>query len=219
MFLFRLIGLPFVLLGSLLGLLGLSSRILLMPLRLIVRNPLLALAAIGGLAIYLTFAGGSGTVKPSTSLAPLQGDKQAPDLPKGAVPIIEKASKFEDGNSSFATDLYKTMTDLERQQYSRLFYAVMSRVADGKAHAWNYYNIHGTLTPLSTFKNNSGVTCRTFKEVLKVHRVQQTISGTACQNGGGTWCKLKVNATPACGLSGGSSGIFDSFSNSLQNLF
>jgi hypothetical protein len=55
--------------------------------------------------------------------------------------------------------------------------------------------------------------------VLKVHRIQQTLSGTACDNGFGTWCKLKPNATPACGLGGSTPGALDGVTNAIKNLF
>lgn len=219
MFLFRLIGLPFAMLGSVLGLVGLTSSILLLPLKFIVRNPLLSILLLVGLVLYLSAESDPNALN---QLKPAPGDKQAPNLPKGAIPVIEKVAKYEDGNSIFATDVYNTMTDVERAQYSRVFYATMSRVADGRTHVWSYYNIHGSLTPTSTFKNNTGETCRKFTEVLKVHKVQQTISGTACDNGGGSWCKLKINATPACGLGGKSPSMFDglgNIKNPLKGLF
>lgn len=215
MFLFRILFLPFGLLGSLLGLLGLSTRILLLPLKIFARNTLLCLVLIGVAILYFALKSNPNAVN---ELKPIPQDKQAKAPRKGEIPLIEKATKFEDGNSNFATDVYRTMTDDERAQYSRVYYAVMSNVEDGKDWKWQYYNIHGVITPTQTFKNKSGYVCRKFKETLKVHSVQQTLDGVACDNGGGSWCKLKVNATPACGL-GGKRGIFDGFGSSVKGLF
>ena len=157
------------------------------------------------------------TTTPSVTVAPqLQGvtTKGRPQAPVKIDPVL----KVEDGNSAFASDLYKAMTDAERAYYSQLFFWVMGNITDGKPYVWNYGNINGAMTPLSTFQNKRGGTCRKFKETLKVHTVQQTLDGTACYQGGNSWCKLKVNATPACGL-GGKDSTFDGIQRSLKNLF
>ncbi|MDX2095536.1 MAG: hypothetical protein SFW64_06330, partial [Alphaproteobacteria bacterium] len=117
-----------------------------------------------------------------------------------------------------ATDTYTMMTDPERAAYSRAFYAVMNTVVDGEAGNWDFHNIQGSIRPVRSFANSNGTRCRTFTEVLKVHHIQQTISGTACDNGGGSWCKLKVNATPRCGL-GHTPGAFDGIANAIGRLF
>jgi surface antigen len=95
----------------------------------------------------------------------------------------------------------------------------MSTTPNGTAQSWKFYNIHGSIRPVSTFRNKSGVVCRKFTEVLKVHRIQQTLSGTACDNGERTWCKLRPNATPACNLGGKMPGMFDGLTNAVQGLF
>ncbi len=216
MFLFRLIFLPFTLLGSLLGLVGISTRIFLFPLKFFARNTMLCLLLIGAFILYQALKSNPNVIN---EMKPLPQDKQAKALPKGALPLIDQPTKFEDGNSRFATDVYKTMTDEERENYSRVYYAVMSGVEDGKPWTWSYYNINGVITPTQTFRNNSGEICRKFTETLKVHKVQQTLSGTACDNGGGSWCKLKVNATPSCGLGGGGGGFFNSLGSAFKGLF
>lgn len=217
--LFRLlllpITLPFTLLGSLMGLFGLSTRILLFPLKIFARHTVACLIIAALVILYLAIK------KDPRSLdqlkpAPAPGNQS--QQVKGAPPIIEPVAKRENGDSKFATDLYASMTDPERQQYSNYFYAAMRTASDGKPYAWQYYNIHGSLTPTGTFKNNLGETCRSFTEVLKVHRIEQTLTGTACDNGGGTWCKLKPNATPQCGLSP-ERGAFDGLTNSIKSLF
>lgn len=154
---------------------------------------------------------------PAVTVAPqLQGAKVAN---KKAAPVrIDPVLKVEDGNSAFSKDLYAAMTDAERTYYSQLFYWVMNTMLDGKAYNWAQGNIHGTLEPTKTFDNRLGGTCRNFKETLKVHTVQQTMTGIACYQGNGTWCKLKANATPMCGL-GGKASTTESIKRSLQNLF
>ena len=130
-----------------------------------------------------------------------------PDIIKGV---------FKDGDSSFATDLYATMSDEERAYYSSIYFWAMTNLPDGQSHSWNNINIAGTIRPNDTFTNKMGESCRHFSEVLKVHTIQQTLSGTACQRGAGAWCKLKPNATPSCGLGGKEPGIVRSSSIKLH---
>ena len=194
-----------------LGLSGAALRLLLLPfrivIRLIARNIVLFLILVAVLLLYRSCSGSS---------VPMQVQPAAPSPPSAAQQNpaakqgqISPVTRREDGDSSFATDLYASMTEPERNSYSQVFYSVMSNVADGTAFPWTNLNIAGTITPTRSFKNNSGVQCRAFAEVLKVHSIEQTISGTACDRGDGGWCKLKPNATPMCGLSNGSVGIFD----------
>lgn len=223
MFIFNLIfgligtavGLVFALILLPLRLIGLPIAMILLPfkmiLRFIARHTLWAVLIIGGIFLIFYFKNNNEKL-PQLTPAPQQQRSQ-----KG-VPVVEPVLKVEDGDSNFATDLYATMTDAERIEYSRNFYFAMASTPDGQVHNWAHFNINGSIRPNSTFKNNSGVTCRTFSEGLKVHTVQQTITGTACLQGGGSWCKLKPNATPACGLSG-NEGFFNSLGRSLGNLF
>lgn len=216
MFLFRILLLPFTLIGMAFALFGVSTRVLLLPLRFVARNPVLSIVLVVGLILYLAIKREPHSLD-QLKPAPAQ-DRQAKAPAGGAPPLVEPVSKIEDGDSAFATDVYATMTDEERRYYSGVFYQTMNSTADGQVNQWSYYNIHGGLRPIRSFQNNSGKRCRTFTEVLKVHRVQQTLSGTACDNGGGTWCKLKPNATPACGL-GRDAGAFDGLSRAVKNLF
>lgn len=138
----------------------------------------------------------------------------------GAPPgAVEAVTKHEDGDSAFATDLYALMTDDERGQYSRNYYWAMSNLPNGQVHSWSSVNIAGSLRANDSFTNSSGYRCRHFTEVLKVHHIQQKLTGIACEQGTGSWCKLKPNATPACGLGGSGGGLLDGITNSLQNLF
>lgn len=220
--LFHLLLLPFTLLRMALGLLGVSSHIitgiLLFPLKIFARHTIACLIIAAALILYFALKRdphAADGLKPQMATKP---SATGPSSPKGAPPIIEPVSKREDGDSAFATDAYALMNEQERGHYSANFYKIMSSTPDGRADSWSYYNIHGTLRPTHSFKNNSGTVCRSFSEVLKVHHLQQTISGTACDNGGGTWCKLKPNATPACGL-GHSPGALEGISNAIGNLF
>lgn len=214
--LFSLITLPFVLIRMAFGLLGISTHILMIPLKIFARHTVLCLIIAAVLILYFAIKSDPRSVdslKPDPTRT-----KQAKEQPKGAPPVIQEATKQEDGDSVFATDTYVMMTDAERMEYSKNFYNIMRTVPDGDSHTWAYFNIHGSMRPIRTFKNNAGDTCRTFTEILKVHHIQQTISGTACDNGGGSWCKLKPNATPQCGL-GYSPGAFEGLSNAVKNLF
>lgn len=133
------------------------------------------------------------------------------------VQVTTPVARVEDGNSAFANDVYKQMTEQEQAYYSQMFFWVMGNVADGQTHSWSNVDIAGSIRPDKTFTNKTGEKCRYFGEVLKVHAVQQNITGLSCQNGT-SWCKLRVNATPACGL-GHKPGAWDSISGSLDKLF
>ncbi len=215
MFLFSLLSGLFSLLISIvllpLRLLGIPIAVVMMPLRFLLkmfaRHTMVFILGFLVLLVVLHFR------KNDEKLPQLAPATNAP------APIVEAVRKTEDGDSNFSTDLYALMTQPERQQYSRNFYWAMSTMADMQTHQWAHYNIAGSLRPSDTFTNNSGVRCRHFNEVLKVHHIQQTISGTACELRGGAWCKLKPNATAACNLSGGSTGIMNGLQNSLRNLF
>jgi surface antigen len=184
MFLFSLIGSLFGLVLNLLllplRLIGLPVAMLLLPfrmiLRLFARHTILALLILG--AIFLVFQFRHNT----TQLPQLTPAKSAPKNTANVPPtLIEAVLKNEDGDSSFATDLYALMTEPERGQYSKNFYYAMNSMKDAQVHQWASYNVAGSLRPNDTFANKSGERCRHFNEVLKVHSIQQTISGTACE--------------------------------------
>ncbi len=221
--LFNLLMLPFTLLRMAFGLLGISTHILkaflIFPLKIFARHTVLCLIVIAAVILHLALKKDPHAVdslKPA--MVPQEKQLKASRQPKNAPPLIQAVKKYEDGDSAFATDTYAIMTEPERAYYSAVFYKIMGATPDGRADSWAYYNIHGAITPTRTFRNNSGVTCRAFTEMLKVHTVQQTISGTACDNGEGTWCKLKPNATAACNL-GHTPGALDGISNAVKRLF
>ena len=213
---FSLLMLPFTLLRIFFGLFGIGTHILIMPLKFFARHTILCLVLVAALILYLALKRDPHAVD---DLKPKPADeRQVKNVPKGATPLVQPVTKEEDGDSAFATDTYAIMSDQERSVYSGNFYSIMSTVPDGQAKSWDYYNIQGSLRPIHTFKNNMDRVCRTFTETLKVHNIQQSISGTACDNGEHTWCKLKPNATPDCGLSH-PSGAFDGLSGAIKSLF
>ena len=222
MFLFRivgsLIGLALMLLFLPLKLLGIPlhvvTRVLRMILKLIVRNIFVVFAL---LALLLIVRACSHMDSSLPQLAPAAAPRATPAA--GAPALVEPVTKQEDGDSAFATDLYALMNDQERATYSQNFYWAMSNTPTLQIHTWNGGNIAGSLRPNDLFTNKDGAHCRHFSEALKVHTIQQTMSGTACEQGGGAWCKLKPNATPACGLGGNGGGLFDGVTSSLRNLF
>jgi surface antigen len=214
--LFRIVFLPFVLIGALFRLLGISTRIFLIPLKIFARHTALCLVLIAAVILYLAVKSDPHSV--DSLKPPPPKENKAAAAPKGQPPVVETVGKREDGDSVFATDLYVSMTDDERAYYSSVFYKVMDATPDGSSSNWSYYNVHGVITPTRSFTNNSGVSCRTFSETLKVHRIEQTLTGTACRKENGGWCKLKPNATPACNL-GYSPGLFDGITNAVKNLF
>lgn len=185
-----------------------------LPLSILSKAPFLVLGIIGLFLLYVA-AGDSNRdtrqqrANPARTVT-VQGGKQ--------VQVASPVARVEDGNSAFANDLYVQMTDQEKALYSQHFYHVMNNVADGQSYGWKGVDIHGTILPDHSFNNKMGERCRMFSEVLKVHAVQQQISGMACQAGGGAWCKLQANATPGCHL-GHDPSFMDSVSGSLKRLF
>ena len=201
-----------------LRLIGVPLAIVMLPIRLIMHNLPLVMIVIVTIVVYRAFTGEHSGSSMNQLRPAVSAPKQAKNRGNGPI-IINPVTKVEDGDSAFATDVYATMSDEERAAYSSAFFWAMSNITDTQTHTWSSYNIAGSLRPESTFTNKAGVTCRRFSEVLKVHEVQQTITGTACANGNGSWCKLKPNATPSCNLGQPSRGLLDSISGSLQNLF
>jgi surface antigen len=207
----------------------LAFSFLWLPIHLVTRHLFATFLVIAFILIYAQFQSSSDqkadqalpkAPPPTLTVDPqLQGAPIAPSQKKQAkLARIDPVMKEEDGDSAFASDLYGAMTDAERTYYSQLFFWVMNTMQDGKPYTWNHFNIDGTLEPMQSFQNRLGQRCRTFREVLKVHTVRQSITGTACDNGGSTWCKLKPNATPVCGL-GHEPSTFDGIKQSLKKIF
>lgn len=195
-------------------LMRLCVGLLAFPLFLITRHSFL-LVIVGGLIFLYFFMSNDDQNVRST-----ENQNQATmvrDTKGNLVQVATPVARVEDGNSAFANDVYKQMTEQERAYYSNIYFWVMSNVADGQTHSWSNVDIAGSIRPDKSFVNKNGEKCRYFAEVLKVHAVQQNISGLACQNGP-TWCKLRPNATPACGL-GQNPGMLDSLSSTLGNIF
>jgi hypothetical protein len=187
---------------------GFAFTLLLIPVRIIlklfIRNLWMLAILVVIVVLYVAFQ----QSKPPRQLTPAPIQQQAAQPGQQRPIVIDPVMKREDGNSAFALDLYANMTELERAYYSQLFFHIMSTVKDGTTQTWANGNINGALTPTRSFQNNSGVTCRAFRETLKVHTVEQQLAGTACAQPNGAWCKLKLNATPSCGL-GRKRGLMD----------
>ena len=213
MFIFRIIFNLFF------GIFGALTRLLWFPISLVMHNFFLVLIIVAGLFIYHEIKVSDDVAPTAAPAVPPTADRSqqlAVQLAPGTKPVyIDPVMKTENGDSDFATDLYAAMTDEERAYYSQVFFYVMNKIPAGSTQSWQHGNIEGSFTPTQDFKNNDGTSCRIFSENLKVHTVKQNLTGIACAKGGGSWCKLKRNATPACGLSGSSGGILDS----LKHLF
>jgi surface antigen len=207
-----LIGLGFTLLFLPFRIMRMGLGLVLLPVRIVVhlltRNIFLLGIMVIAVVLYAAIRSSSHNL-PELTPATAQ-----PQMKNGQV-LVDPVRKKEDGDSAFATDLYATMTDAERAAYSQHYYWAMANLPDGQEHLWTEQNIGGTLRANDNFANNSGARCRHFNEILKVHAIEQTLSGTACQQDNGSWCKLKPNATPACNLGGYQPGVMDT----LKNLF
>lgn len=184
-------------------LVSLAIRLLWLPILLVKRYFFLVILLVIAIAIYAQFD----EAEQPAQLTPAAAVPEQPRTPdprdaKAPAVLIESVSKREDGDSAFSTDLYRLMDDQQRAYYSQFFFWAMSNLRDGQSHAWANGNTNGNFTPARTFQNASGVTCRAFQETLKVRHIEQTLTGLACARPNGSWCKLKANATPACGLGG-----------------
>lgn len=153
----------------------------------------------------------------ATPQAPQDGKKPSAAKRPHANGNIQPILRYQNGNSAFADDLLPAMTRDELRYYSDIFYQIMDDTPDNQPQSWQFGNIHGTITPSGSFRNNLGMTCRTFAEVLKVHQTQQNISGKACEQKGGGWCKLRTESTPACDL-GRKGGISDWWFDTKQGI-
>lgn len=193
----------------------LGIGLLAFPIFLLTRHAFLLVIAACILFVYLFFSSDDQKVRSTANLnKPTMVKNEKGQMVQVATPI----RRVEDGDSAFANDVYKQMTEQERAYYSQMYYWVMSNVADGQTHSWSNVDIAGSIRPDKSFVNKAGEKCRYFGEVLKVHAVQQSLTGLACESSPGAWCKLRPNATPACGL-GQKPGGLDSISNSFKNLF
>lgn len=191
----------------------LAFSILWLPVFILTRH-VFVLLIIAGVILYLAFSSDDTPTRQGFANKPTMVRNEKGQMVQVATPV----ARVEDGNSAFANDIYKQMTDQERVYYSQLFFWAMSNLPDGQAHSWSNLDINGSIKPSDSFTNKSGERCRRFNEVLKVHAVQQNISGLACTKRDGSWCKLKANDTPACGL-GHDPGFLDGIGSSLKNIF
>ncbi|MDX2095395.1 MAG: hypothetical protein SFW64_05610, partial [Alphaproteobacteria bacterium] len=143
--LFSLLTLPFVLLRMAFGLFGISTHLLLFPLRMFARHTVLFLVVGGVLILYFAVKSDPHSLD---TLKPAPKAERPAKNAKGAPIVIEPITKVENGDSAFATDTYTMMTDPERAAYSRAFYAVMNTVVDGEAGNWDFHNIQGSIRPV-----------------------------------------------------------------------
>lgn len=188
------------------NLIRLGLRLLLLPIFILSRNLFLVILLVIIVVIYMAFQDAT----PPSQVTPGSAVQREQPRSKSSEILIEAVRKREDGNSAFSTDLYAMMTPEEQGYYSQIFFWAMTNLPSGQSHAWVNGNTNGTFTPVDSFRNNSGATCRRFREVLKVRSIEQSISGLACsRTPAGSWCKLQATATPACGL-GGKPGFWES---------
>jgi len=186
-----------------------------LPISILTKSPMLTLVLVGLFALYLFSSSDDQQTKQRRNMNPAtmaQGPNGKP------IQVATPVQRLENGDSAFSNDLYKQMTDPERAYYSQIFFKVMGTGTDGEVYNWSEVDIAGSIRVDHSFANKEGARCRMFSETLKVHAVQQQISGMACQNGATDWCKLPTNATPACNL-GHQPGFLDGISSSFNKLF
>lgn len=200
-----------ILFRILFNLFGMATSLLWLPILFLSRHLFLVIIVVVAFIIYAQFKDATPPAQVTPAAMPVEqprAQRQASQPSSGQV-LVEAVRKRENGDSAFATDLYAQMTDPERAYYSQIFFWAMTNLPTGQSQPWVNGNTNGSFTPTKTFTNNSGSTCRNFAETLKVRSTEQSLSGIACVKADGSWCKLKPNATPACGL-GGKRGFWDS---------
>lgn len=190
-----------------------------LPVFILMRSPMLVVIAILGIAIIAYFSSDDTTASRQTNNA---RNANPPSMIQGAdgkqMQVASPVRVVEDGDSTFANDLYAQMTEEERAYYSQTYFWIMNNVADGQTHSWSHIDIAGSMKLGTSFTNKAGARCRPFAEALKVHSVQQNLTGIACQRDAASWCKLNATATPACGL-GHTPSFFESIGSGLGKLF
>lgn len=205
------------------NLIRLGFNLLWWPFMLLGRNLFVVVVLVIGVLLYAMLHDSQSnkpvpTIPSETVTSDAGGPPKPPPLIRDQnmpLPKIDAVRFRQDGNSVFARDLMAAMTPEERSYYSQIFYWTMNKGAPGKPVEWSNMNTYGTLTPDVVFINGRGHGCRKFTEVLKVHEVEQTLHGTACQKPGGAWCKLPPNATPACDLGGYRPSLWESIKGSV----
>jgi hypothetical protein len=139
--------------------------------------------------------------------------------------LPEIPSKVKDGNSRFAANLLQRMSPMELQWYSRVFYHALQTLPSGETHQWLYEagenRMFGRITPGGVDKQDSGITCRPFQELLVVDGKAQRMNGVACQRLEGGWCKLRPGSARTCEIQppSGLDGFWYSAKRSLKQLF
>lgn len=186
-----------------------------LPFSIIGHHPLLFIGAIALFCFWLFSASDDQRHKADKRANPPTMAR----MPNGKpVQVATPVQRVEDGDSAFANDLYQQMTPEEKAYYSQAYHQAMNQTADGAAHRWSQVDIAGVIVPDHSFINKTGERCRMFAETLKVHAVQQQITGMGCEEAPGQWCKLRANATPACNLSH-KPGALESMQRSFDKLF
>ncbi|TAF15706.1 MAG: hypothetical protein EAZ74_01110 [Alphaproteobacteria bacterium] len=140
-------------------------------------------------------------------------------------PMIEKSDQvvstlpkikgtIRNVNSVFNASSLDIMGDMERHNYYKHFYHVMTHEQADVPYRWKISdNFFGSLTAQAPFKARSGVMCRFYKELLSYRGQHESFDGLACQRQRGGWCRLRPQSAHTCSL--GKPSKMDMFFNNL----
>lgn len=160
------------------------------------------------------------------ALAMLPGDEQAQrrGKPKTDYGVFQgemkESEKVEDANSAFIENRLAKLDEREYKLYARSFYAALTQGKPGEVRQWTTRSAFGRVQVGETFQNSEGENCRPFSERYTIKKQTQHLSGKACRQKNGAWCKLRNESVPTCRLndSGGLGMFFEDAKIDLHNF-
>ncbi|MEL7543769.1 MAG: RT0821/Lpp0805 family surface protein [Pseudomonadota bacterium] len=155
------------------------------------------IVAMSGLAVALVVGGCTG---PNGSLT-----KSDAGVVVGAVAGGVLGNQFGKGSGRVAatalgaviggivgSDIGRQLDDADRRAAADAEYAALERGASGTATPWRNPDSgrYGVVTPSEPYKRSGGQDCRDYTHTVYISGEPQTLKGTACRNGDGTWQKV-----------------------------
>jgi len=152
------------------------------------RRPLAALAAV--LAISVTAAGCANNAQTGTAIGAVAGGIIGNQVGDGFGRAVATATgAFVGGIVGHA--IGKSMDDQDRYFAQEAEFAALERGRSGEPVEWRNPDsgLYGRVTPRRTFEDR-GRDCREFEHTVYIDGLPETMVGTACRNGDGTWTNV-----------------------------